>query len=147
MSLLSNENVTSAQFSSGIESLNFQEESKVELIFLRLVEHETRITSGPGHSSAFSDHEKQKLVSVLNNVSSVEQVQMNFRALFGSCGIKFRTRKALSEQSAPKLNSFCLTKSLLKRVSNILFFTIRSVIKVDLNGSRLRLSWKHWPRS
>ena len=46
----------------------------IELIFLRLVEHEMRIRSESEPGSAFTDVEKQKLVSVLNNVNSVEQV-------------------------------------------------------------------------
>lgn len=74
MSLLSNEHVLSAKFASGIKSLNFQEEAKIEIIFLRLVEHETRIRSEPEPGSAFTEVEKQKLVSVLNNVDSVDQV-------------------------------------------------------------------------
>ena len=73
MSLLSNE-LVGAQFIAGIETINFQEESKIELIFLRLVEHEMRIRSESEPGSAITDVEKQKLVSVLNNVNSVEQV-------------------------------------------------------------------------
>ena len=78
MSFLSNEQLLSPEFFSGIGLVNLQEESKIELIFLRLVEHETRIRSEPDPSSAstdaFSDDEKQKLASVLAGTGSVEQV-------------------------------------------------------------------------
>lgn len=80
MSFLSNELLLSPDFFSGVDLLNLQEESKIELIFLRLVEHETRIRSEPEPSSsstvadAFSDEEKQKLTSVLAGIDSVEQV-------------------------------------------------------------------------
>jgi hypothetical protein len=78
-SLLSDEKVLIADFYSGLELLNFQDDSKVELIFSRLLEHETRIRSKlVPDSPAFSQEEKQKLKTVLNNIQSEQQVTCIF---------------------------------------------------------------------
>ncbi len=78
-SLLSDEKVLSADFCSGLELLNFQDDSKVELIFSRLLEHETKIRSKQVPDSvAFSQEEKQKLETLLNNIQSEQQVTCIF---------------------------------------------------------------------
>ena len=76
MSLLSDDKLINVDFKSGIELLNLQDESKVGQIFLRILEHETRIRIGPElkNEMAFNDAELKKLGSVLNNVETSEQV-------------------------------------------------------------------------
>ena len=76
MSLLSDQQVLTPEFLSGLELLNNQDESKVSQIFSRILEFETEIRSNAERSktSAFTSSEKQKLQSVLNDIQSSEQV-------------------------------------------------------------------------
>lgn len=76
MSLLSDQQVLTPEFLSGLELLNGQDESKVSQIFSRIMEFEIEIRSNPerNKTSAFTSSEKQKLRSVLNEIQSQEQV-------------------------------------------------------------------------
>ena len=76
MSLLSDDKLINVDFKSGIELLNLQDESKVGQIFLRILEHETRIRIEPElkNEMAFNNAELKKLGSVLNKVETSEQV-------------------------------------------------------------------------
>jgi hypothetical protein len=83
MAFLAREHILNPEFVSGIKLLNLQEDSKTELIFSRLIEHEARIRSEPEPTltseSAFTDEEKPKLISLLTGVESLDQVQPSFQ--------------------------------------------------------------------
>ena len=86
MSLLSDDKLINRDFTIGIELLNLQEVSKVEQIFLRILEYETRIRTEPElkNRTVFTEVELQKLRSVLNKVETPEQVTN----LLNSSGLK-----------------------------------------------------------
>lgn len=78
MSLLSDQQVLTPEFLSGLELLNGQDESKVSQIFSRIIEFEIEIRSNPerNKTSAFTSSEKLKLRSVLNEIQSQEQLEL-----------------------------------------------------------------------
>jgi hypothetical protein len=74
MSLLSDENIINLDFKKGIELLNLQEKSKIEQIFSRVLEYETRIRIEPQLKNAevFNNTELQQLCPILNKVETTD---------------------------------------------------------------------------